>query len=60
MNIIYNCCSDNSSSGWPILKQSNKIIIGIHKEGIKNKNYNRGTYIAYPINEYLNNLNNEN
>ena len=53
-NIIYYCCTENGSSGSPILDLLNNKIIGIHKESIKNKNYNRGTLLKYPINEYLN------
>ena len=53
-NIIHYCSTDHGSSGSPIIRLSNKKIIGIHKEGISNKNYNRGTLLKYPINEYLN------
>jgi len=51
-NIIHYCSTDHGSSGSPILRLSNKKIIGIHKQG--GKNYNRGTLLKYPINEYLN------
>ena len=56
-NIMYNCSTDHGSSGSPIVKLSNQKIIGVHKEGIKieNFNYNIGTFLKYPINEYLNN-----
>jgi len=54
-NIIYNCSTDHGSSGSPILKLSNQKIIGIHKEGVSK--YNRGTFLKYPINEYLNKIN---
>jgi len=53
-NIIHYCCTDHGSSGSPILRLSNKKIIGIHKEGVKNYDYNRGTLLKYPIKEYLN------
>ena len=52
-NIIHYCCTEHGSSGSPILNVLNNKLIGIHKEGIKNKNYNRGTLLKYPINEYL-------
>ena len=52
-NIIHYCCTENGSSGSPILNILNNKLIGIHKESIKNKNYNRGTLLKYPINEYL-------
>ena len=45
------------SSGSPILKLSNKKIFGIHKETVSKYNYNRGTFLKYPINEYLNKFN---
>jgi len=53
-NIIHYCSTDYGSSGSPILGLSNKKIIGIHKESIKD--YNRGTLLQYPINEYLNKI----
>ena len=56
-NIIHYCSTDHGSSGSPIIRLSNKKIIGIHKEGISNRNYNRGTLLKYPINEYLNKIN---
>ena len=56
-NIIHYCSTDHGSSGSPILGLSNKKIIGIHKEGISNHNFNRGTLLKYPINEYLNKMN---
>ena len=55
-NIIHYCSTDNGSSGSPIIKLSNKKIIGIHKESTK-FNYNRGTLLKYPINEFLNERN---
>ena len=58
-NIIHYCCTENGSSGSPIINLLNNKIIGIHKESVKNKNYNRGTLLKYPINEYLK-LNNKN
>jgi len=56
-NIIHYCCTDYGSSGSPILRLSNNKIIGIHKEGVSNHNYNKGTLLKYPINEYLNKRN---
>ena len=35
-NMIYYCSTDHGSSGSPILKLSNKEIIGIHKETVSN------------------------
>ena len=58
-NITYYCSTDHGSSGSPILKLSNNKIIGIHKEGVSNYNFNRGTLLKYPITEYLNGKKNE-
>jgi len=52
-NIIHYCSTDHGSSGSPILKLSNKKVIGIHKEGSFKYNFNRGTFLKYPIYEYL-------
>ena len=56
-NIIHLCSTEPGSSGSPILNISNNKVIGIHKEGSNKYNYNIGTYLKYPINEYLNNIN---
>ena len=53
-NIIHYCSTQGGSSGSPIINLINNKILGIHKESIKNKNYNRGTLLNFPINEYLN------
>jgi V8-like Glu-specific endopeptidase len=57
--LIHICSTDIGSSGSPILNISNNKIIGIHKASPKNYdyNYNLGTYLKEPINEYLNNIN---
>ena len=58
-NFIHKCSTKGGSSGSPILNINNKII-GIHKEGYNNK-YNKGTFLNYPIKEFikLNYKNNE-
>jgi len=53
-NLEYFCSTEHGSSGSPILGLSNNKIIGIHKESVKNYEFNRGTLLKYPINEYLN------
>ena len=55
--IQHYCCTSKGSSGSPILKLSNKKVIGIHKGTIEKFNYNRGIYLKYPINEYINDIN---
>ena len=57
-NIIHYCCTENGSSGSPIMNLFNNKIIGIHKESVKDKNYNRGTLLKYPINKYKQYFNN--
>jgi len=59
-NIIYCTKTDHSSPGAPIIKLSNKKVIGIHKENIDKFNVNRGTLLRYPIYEYLEKINDYN
>ena len=56
-NFNHKCSTRGGSSGSPILNINNKII-GIHKEGTKQ--YNKGTFLNYPIKEFiqLNTINN--
>ena len=55
-DLIHYCCTEQGSSGSPILKLSNNKVIGIHKEANK-FDYNKGTFLKEPINEYINNIN---
>jgi len=59
-NFNHKCCTKGGSSGSPILNINNKLI-GIHKEGNDKKQYNKGTFLNYPIKKFieLNNKNNE-
>ena len=57
-NIRHYCSTDHGSSGSPILKLSNKKIIGIHREGLNGFSFNRGTLLKFPINEFLNQITN--
>ena len=50
-NFNHKCNTEGGSSGSPILNLKNKLI-GIHKEGYNNK-YNKGTFLNYPIKEYI-------
>jgi len=56
-NIIHLCSTKSGSSGSPILNMINNKVIGVHKETSKNFNYNKGTFLKYPIYEYLKNIN---
>ena len=51
--IKHTCSSDVGSSGSPILNIETNKIIGIHKTGMRGKNYNKGTFLNYPIKEFL-------
>ena len=51
-NIYHKCSTENGSSGSPILALNNKII-GIHKKGGYNNNYNIGTFLNFPIKEFI-------
>ena len=52
-NICHKCCTDNGSSGSPILTLNNNRLIGVHYGSSKN-NYNLGTLILYPLLEFQN------
>ena len=56
-NIIHFSSTESGSSGSPILNILNNKVIGIHKETSKIYNFNIGTFLKYPIYEYLNNIN---
>ena len=56
--INYWCNTDYGSSGSPILCLSNNKVIGVHKQASKyNFEFNQGTFLKEPINEYLNGKN---
>ena len=54
-NIIHKCSTDNGSSGSPILNLKNNKVIGIHK-GTPDytKDFNYGTLLKYPLNDFIN------
>ena len=52
-NIMHYCCTDKGSSGSPIINLLNHKLIGIHKESLPSKGFNRGSFLKYPITEYL-------
>ena len=48
------CDSSEGSSGGPLINSLNFQIIGIHKGGAENaKNYNLGTFLKIPIEEFI-------
>jgi hypothetical protein len=54
-DIYHLCSSDNSLSGSPILFAPNHKVIGIQKEVSSNcYDFNKGTFLQYPIKEFIN------
>ena len=51
-NITHTCLTENGSSGSPILNLENNKVIGIHKEGSVTFNFNLGTFLKYPLNDF--------
>ena len=52
-DIIHKCSTDNGSSGSPIINLENNKVIGIHKQGSTNFNFNKGTLLKYPLNDFI-------
>ena len=52
-NFRHKCSTRNGSSGSPILNINNNKIIGIHKRS-KISKYNIGTFLNYPIKDFIN------
>jgi len=50
------CSTDNGSSGSPILNLSNNKVIGIHKQASIRSNFNKGTCLKFPLNEFKGNI----
>ena len=50
-DIKHTCNTENGSSGGPIINYFTNKIIGIHKGFIKNKNFNIGTFLKFPLND---------
>ena len=58
-NIFHKCSTDNGSSGSPISNLENNKLIGIHSKGT-NYNYNMGTLLKLPIQDFINKKLNQN
>ena len=54
----HSCSTDDGSSGSPVLNLENNKVIGIHKEGAINFNYNKGTILKYPLNDFKDQIKN--
>ena len=59
-DIIHACSTDNGSSGSPILNLKNNKVIGIHKQGSNYSNFNKGTLLKYPLNDFIKKYNKNN
>ena len=55
-DIMHKCNTDIGSSGGPILNEINNKVIGIHKAYDKKYSVNLGTFLKYPLNELLENI----
>ena len=51
--IMHTCSTEHGSSGSPILNLSNNKVIGIHKQSSNNFNYNIGTCLQFPLNDFF-------
>ena len=58
-HIKHTCSTDNGSSGSPILNLGTNKVIGIHKEGSCIFNFNNGTFLKFPLNDFIQNINNK-
>ena len=47
------CSTENGSSGSPILNLETNKVIGIHKEGSIHFEFNKGTYLKYPLIDFI-------
>ena len=52
-NATHTCSTENGSSGSPILNLENNKVIGIHKEGSTVFNFNLGTFLRYPLEDFI-------
>ena len=52
-NFSHLCSTRNGSSGSPIIYRDTNKVIGIHKESKDKNNYNIGTFLNYPIKEFI-------
>ena len=59
-NINHTCSTEYGSSGSPIINLENNKVIGVHKEASINFNFNIGTFLKFPLNDFLENFKNKN
>ena len=59
-DINHYCSTEKGSSGSPIISIPTKKVIGIHKEGQVRYDFNVGTFLKYPILEFIDKINSSN
>ena len=52
-NIYHKCSTSHGASGCPIINLNNNRVIGLHKGGDKDNDYNLGTIISQPLNQFM-------
>ena len=52
-DIKHKCSTENGSSGAPILNLKTNKVIGIHKEGSTNFDFNKGAYLKYILIDFI-------
>ena len=58
-NINHKCSTDAGSSGSPILNLETNKVIGIHRGGSINFEFNKGTYLKFPLKDFINKISKE-
>lgn len=56
-DINHYCSTEPGSSGSPILNLENNKVFGIHKESRTKFEFNKGTFLKYPIKEFIEKIN---
>ena len=51
-NILHTCSTDVGCAGGPIINLNNYKVIGVHKGAMKNKSYNIGVFLKYPLEDF--------
>ena len=52
-DIQHTCSTEDGSSGSPILNLETNKVIGIHKVGARTNDFNIGTFLKIPLNEFI-------
>ena len=52
-HFIHTCGTGNGSGGSPILNVKTNRVIGLHHSSVMSKRYGRGTFLNYPLKEFI-------